>query len=90
VTIDPFCNSYVGTDLVSLRYAIFIEPLAILPREALFFDSDHFTNNSTKKVIEWKINASFILLEEYFSTAVTLYNKKYEAQFEDLSYHMKY
>jgi hypothetical protein len=51
VAIDPFRNSYVDADLVSLYYVTFIEPLVVLPTEALSFDSEQFRNNSKKKVI---------------------------------------
>jgi hypothetical protein len=83
--MDPFHNSYADTDLASPHYITFIEPLAALPMEAFSFCSEQFMSNSTEKVIEGKINAPFILLEEHFSTAVMLYNKKYEVQFEDLT-----
>jgi hypothetical protein len=81
--MDPFCNSYAGTDLTSLHYVTFIEPLAVLPMEVLSLDSEQFVNNSMNKVIEGKINAPFVLLEEHFFAAIMLY-KKNEVQFEDL------
>jgi hypothetical protein len=86
VAMNPFRNSYADTNLASLHYVTFIEPLAILPTETFSFDSKQVINNSMKKVIEGKINAPFVLLEEHFSAAVMLYNKKYEVQFEELSH----
>jgi hypothetical protein len=41
----------------------------------LSFDSDDFTINSIKKVIEENINDPFVLLEEHFSDAVLCYKK---------------
>jgi hypothetical protein len=54
VAMDHFCKTYVETDLASLHYITFIEPLTICPMEAKSFDSDQFTNNSINKVIEEK------------------------------------
>jgi hypothetical protein len=72
--MDPFCKSCAKTNLVSLHYVTFIEPLAIFPTKALSFDSKQFTNNSINKVIE-----------EHFFTAGLLYKRNYEVQFQDLS-----
>jgi hypothetical protein len=85
VTIDPFCKSCVKTDLASLHYVSFIEPLAIFPTKALSFDSEQFMNNSINKVIEEKTNDPFLLLEEHFFATVLLYKTNYEIQFKHLS-----
>jgi hypothetical protein len=66
VTMDNFYKSYAESDLATLHYIAFIKPLAFSPKEALSFDSDDFTSNSMKKVIEGNINDPFVLLEEYF------------------------
>jgi hypothetical protein len=71
MAMDPFRNLYNDTNLASLHYITFIEPLAVLPTEVLSFDSEEFTNNSMKNVIEGKINVPFIL-EEHFFVVVTL------------------
>jgi hypothetical protein len=81
-----FYKSYVETDLTMLHYVIFIEPPAVSRTEALSFDSDDFTSNSMKKVIQGNINDPFILLEEHFFDAVLLYKKNYEVELEDLSH----
>jgi hypothetical protein len=86
VAMEPSCKTYVETDMVSLHYVTFIEPLAICLTEALSFDSDQFTKNSIKKVIEEKTNDPFLLLQEHLSTAFFVYKKTYELQFDDLSY----
>jgi hypothetical protein len=49
--MDVFYKSKVDTDLASLHYVTFIEMLAIFPTETLS-DSEQFTNNSMKNVIE--------------------------------------
>jgi hypothetical protein len=72
MAMDPFRNLYNDTNLASLHYITFIEPLAVLPAEVLSFDSEEFTNNSMKNVIEGKINVPFVLLEEHFFVVVTL------------------
>jgi hypothetical protein len=72
VSLDPFCKSYVETDLTFLHYVTFIKPLTFFPTA---FDSEHFTTNSINKVIEAKTNDSFILHEEHFFAAVLLYKK---------------
>jgi hypothetical protein len=38
VAIDHFYKSYVETDLTTLHYITFIEPLAVSRTEALLFD----------------------------------------------------
>jgi hypothetical protein len=60
VAIDHFYKSYVETDLVSLHYITFIEPLAAFSMEALAFDLEQFMNNSMKKVIEGERNVPFV------------------------------
>jgi hypothetical protein len=60
VAMDHFYKSNAETDLALLHYITFIESLAVFPMEVLSFDSDDFTNNSMKKVIEGKRNDSFI------------------------------
>jgi hypothetical protein len=47
-------------DLAMLHYVTFIELFAVLPTEALSFDSAHFTSNYTNKVFESKINYPFL------------------------------
>jgi hypothetical protein len=84
VAMDPSCNSYADTNLASLHYVRFIEPLVVLPTEELSFDSKQFTNNLMEKVIEGKLNGPFILLEEHLFAVVMLYKTKWEVQFEDL------
>jgi hypothetical protein len=79
-TVHPCCNNNTAPD----TFPTFIELVAILPIEALSFDSEQFTNNSMNKVIEGKRNDSFVHLEELFFAAVMLYTKNYEVQFEDL------
>jgi hypothetical protein len=69
VAMEPSCKTYVKTDMVSLHYVTFIEPLAICLTEALSFDSDQFTKNSINKVIEEKTNDPFVLLQEHFFDA---------------------
>jgi hypothetical protein len=85
VTMDLFDKSNAETNLASLHYVTFIEPLVIFPTEALSFNLEQFTNNSMKKVTEGERNDPFVLLEEHFFATVLLYNKNYEVQFEDLS-----
>jgi hypothetical protein len=75
VGIDLFYKSYVETDLAMLHYVIFIESLAVSRTEAMFFDSNDFTSNSMKKVIQGNINDPFVLVEEHFFDAVLLYNE---------------
>jgi hypothetical protein len=82
--MDPFCKSYAEIDLTSLHYVIFIESLAIMPTESLSFGLDQFMNNSIDKLIEWKTNDPFLLLEEHLFATALLYNKTYEVQFDDL------
>jgi hypothetical protein len=74
VAMDHFYKSYVETDLAMLHYVIFIEPLVVSQTEVLSFDSNDFTSNSMKKVIQGNINDSFVLLEEFFD-AVLPYKK---------------
>jgi hypothetical protein len=66
MAMDPFYKSYAETDLASLHYITFIKPLAVLPMDALFFDSEQFTNNFMKKVIEGERNDPFVLEEHLF------------------------
>jgi hypothetical protein len=86
--MDPFYKSYVETDLAFLHYLIFIEPLAVLPTEALSFDSELFTNNSVKKVVEGERNDPFVLLEEHLFAVVLLYKKIMKSNLK--TYHMKF
>jgi hypothetical protein len=46
VAMDPFRNSYVGTDLASLYYVTFIKPLANLPMEALSLTPNNLETTS--------------------------------------------
>jgi hypothetical protein len=64
--MDHCCKSCVKTNLASLHYATFIEPLTVRPIEALSFDSEQFANNSIK-VIEAKNRNPFLLSKEHFS-----------------------
>jgi hypothetical protein len=75
VAMDSSCKTYVETDLISLHYVTFIEPLVVYPTEALSFDSDEFMNNSINKVIEEKTNESFVLLNEHFFTDFLVHKK---------------
>jgi hypothetical protein len=88
MAIDPFCKSCIKTDLTSLHYVTFMEPLAIFPIEALPFDSKQFTNNSINKVVESKTEESFLLLEEHIFAAISLY--KNLMKFNSETYHMKF
>jgi hypothetical protein len=63
MAMDSSCTIYVKTDLTSLYYVIFIEPLIVCPIKTLSFDSDQLTNNTINKVIEEKMNNSFVLLK---------------------------
>jgi hypothetical protein len=72
--MDPFYKSCVETDLASLHYITFIEPLIVLSTETLSFDSEQFTNNPINKVIEAK-RKPFLLSEEHFFAVVLLYKK---------------
>jgi hypothetical protein len=73
--MDHFYKSYTETDLAMLHYVTFTEPIAVSPMKTLSFDSNEFTSNSMKKVIEGNINDPFILLKEQFFDAVLLYQK---------------
>jgi hypothetical protein len=75
VAMDHFYKSYVETDLATLHYVTFIKPLVVSRMEALSFDSNNFTSNSMKKVIERNINDSFALLKEHLFDIVLLYKK---------------
>jgi hypothetical protein len=72
VAMNHFCKSYAKTDLATLYYVIFIEPLAVFPMETQSFDYKQFTNNSINKVIEAKTNDPFVLLEEHVFNTVLL------------------
>jgi hypothetical protein len=75
VRMDHFYKSNAETDLVTLYYVTFIEPLTVFPMEALSLDSEQFMNNSINKVIEAKINDHFYYSEHFF-TVVLLFNSK--------------
>jgi hypothetical protein len=75
VAMNLFCKSYDKTDLASLHYVIFIEPLAVMPTEFLSFACEQFMNNSVIKLIEEKTNNPFILLEEHFFASLLLQKK---------------
>jgi hypothetical protein len=83
--MDHFYKTNNETNLATLHYVAFIEPLTVSPMEVLSFDSEQFMNNSNNKVIEAKTTNHFVLLEEHFIATVLLY-KKYEVQFESLSH----
>jgi hypothetical protein len=84
--MDTFHKSYAETDLTSVHYITFIEPLVVFLTEALSFESEQFTNNFINNVIEAKRNDPFLLLKEHFFTVVLLYKKIYEVQLKDLSH----
>jgi hypothetical protein len=50
-----FLKKVPDTDLAWLHYATFIESIVVSLDEALFFDSEQFTNTSMNKLIEAKI-----------------------------------
>jgi hypothetical protein len=75
VPMDCFCKTNTETDVATLHYLAFIEPLTVSPKEALSFDSKQFTNNSNNKVIEEKTTYNFLLLEEHFGAANLFYKK---------------
>jgi hypothetical protein len=64
-------KTYVESDLASVHYVTFIEPLTVCP---------------TETVIEEKMNDSFVLLEEHYFTAFLVYKKSYKFKFEDMSH----
>jgi hypothetical protein len=70
VPMDRFYKTNTETDLTTLHYMAFIEPLTIFPMEAMSFDSKQFMNNSINKVIEVERTDHFLLIEEHFITAV--------------------
>jgi hypothetical protein len=70
--MDHFYKSYAETNLASLHYVTFVMLLAAFPTEVMSFDSEHFTKNSMKIVIEGERNDPFIQLEEHFFTTVLL------------------
>jgi hypothetical protein len=70
--MNPFYKAYAETNLASLHYITFVEPLTALSSEALSFDSEQFTKNFMKIVIEGERNDPFMLLEEHFSAVVLL------------------
>jgi hypothetical protein len=84
--MDSSYKTYVKTDLASLHFVIFIEPLAVCPTEALSFNSDQFTNNTINKVIEEKNYDSFMLHKEHYFADFWVYKKPYEFDFKDLSH----
>jgi hypothetical protein len=79
VRMDHFYKSNAETDLVTLYYVTFIEPLTVFPMEALSLDSEQFMNNSINKVIEAKINDHFLLLR-------TFLHRSFVVQFKNLSH----
>jgi hypothetical protein len=85
VAMNIFSKSYTTSDLASLHYVKFIEPLAISPSEALSFDSEQFMNISINKLIQAKTKDPFLLFEEYFFASVLVYRKSYDVQFENMS-----
>jgi hypothetical protein len=66
VPMDCFCKTNNETDLATLHYMAFIEPLTVFPMEALSFDSEQFTNDSINKVIEAETfhRGSFVVLKK--------------------------
>jgi hypothetical protein len=83
--MDHFYKSCVETDLASLHYVTFVEPLTVLPTEALSFDSNEFMNNSINKLIQEEKKNPFLLPMNILSPRFWC-TKKYEVQFEELSY----
>jgi hypothetical protein len=86
MAMDPFCKSCVTTDLASLHYITFIEPLVVFSTEAPSFDSKQFKNISINKENESKTEDPFLLLNEHFAAANLVYKKCYEVQFHGLSH----
>jgi hypothetical protein len=82
--MNSSCKTYVETDLDSLHYVTFIEPLVVCPMEDLSFHSNEFTNNATNMVIEENTNEPIVLLEEHFFAAFLVYKKPYEFKFKYL------
>jgi hypothetical protein len=78
---NSFCQTH--TDLASLHYVAFIEPLASFAIEVVSLDSQQFTKTSINKVIEAQTKDPFLLFEEHFFVTVLVYKKPYEIQFED-------
>jgi hypothetical protein len=69
MAMDSSCKIYVKTDLTSLYYVIFIEPLIVCPIKTLSFDSDQLTNNTINKVIEEKNEQLFRAPQEHYFAA---------------------
>jgi hypothetical protein len=86
MTMDQFYKSCVKTDLASLHYVTFIEPLAVFPTEVVSFTPEQFTNHSINKVVQSETKDHFLLLEEHIFAIVLVYKKPYEVQFKDLSH----
>jgi hypothetical protein len=96
VAMDPFCKLYGTTDLASLHYVTFIEPFAVLPMDALSFDSEQFTNNSINKPIEEKTMALSCSSKNIFSPPfycikklMKFSSKTYRMKFSSSSQHVK-
>jgi hypothetical protein len=73
MAMDYFCKTCVKIDMDTLHYVTFIEPLVVIPTQALSFDSEQITNTSIDKVIESKTNDPYMIFEEHFFTAVLVY-----------------
>jgi hypothetical protein len=86
MAMDPFCKSCVTTNLASIHYVTFIEPLVVFSTEAMSFDSKQFTNISINKEIELKTEDPFLVLDEHFFTADLVYKTHYKVQFQGLSH----
>jgi hypothetical protein len=68
--MDHFYKTNTETDLATLHYVAFMEPLTLFSMEALSFDSKQFMNNSINKVIEVERTDHFLLIEEHFIITV--------------------
>jgi hypothetical protein len=67
VAMDLFCKSYAEGDFASLYYVTFIESLAVFFQQRPCPSTrKSLQNNSNNKLIEEKINDSFLILEEHF------------------------
>jgi hypothetical protein len=86
MAMDQFYKSCMKTDLASLHYVTFIEPLAIFPTEVVSFAPEQFINNSINKVVQSETEDPFLPFEEHIFTIFLVYKKPYEVQFEDLSH----
>jgi hypothetical protein len=83
-SVVQFYKSNVRDDLALLHYVTFIEPLVVVPSEALSFTSVSFHNNSNKEVLQTKLHDPFLLLEDHYFAITLLHQNTYVIRFEDL------